>query len=90
MAAFARGEYLHEGCHEKACNDCRCELGIKTRHDAQNFLALSIFLNNFGVRLSAVRKVSLGALLGAGPGLDVCPHCDCLCVYAEHKASCRR
>ena len=90
MAILARGEYLHEGCKEKACNDCRCTLGIKRKEDAQNFLALSIFLCNFGLRLAAVRKVTLGALLGAEHVPDVCPHCGSVVVYAEHKKSCRR
>ena len=90
MAKFAKGDFTHEGCEDKACNDCRCRLGIKSMVDAQNFLALSLFLFQFGHRLEVVMNVTSRGLRGASPALEKCRHCDGLYVYEEHKKFCHR
>ena len=90
MTKFARGDYIHEGCKDKACDDCRCRLVIKEPQDVQNFLALHVFLCQFGLRLEVTSNVTLGGLLGATAALEVCPHCGGHYIYAEHKKLCHR
>ena len=90
MEAFSSRAYVHKGCRDPKCTDSRCMLGIKERQDAQNFLALAIFLSNFGLRLEVVMNVTLGALRGAAHALDVCPYCKGKHIYAEHKKLCHR
>ena len=91
MAMFGSGDYLHKGCYAKgACDDGRCLLGIGSKEDVGDFLALSILMCNFGLSLEVVRTVKLGALLAAAPALDACPHCGGDYVYAEHKNRCPR
>lgn len=90
METFSGGTFFHVGCTDKKCMDTRCRLGIKTVQDAQNFLALAIFLSNFGTRLDVVMNVTLGALRRAAHALDVCPHCGGHYMYAEHKKLCHR
>ena len=65
MAKFAAGEWTHAGC----------ALGIKTVQDAQNFLAMSIFLRQFGPRLEVVQNMTVGGLQEAEAALVVCPYC---------------
>ena len=90
METFSTGTYVHEGCTDTKCKDSRCMLGIKDMQDAQNFLALAIFLSNFGLRLEVAMNVTFGALRGAAHALDVCPYCNGKHMYAEHKKLCHR
>ena len=90
MAKFAQGDFTHKGCKGGACNDCRCRLGIRSEVDAENFLALSLFLCNRGLRLDGVLNVTIGGLVGASHSLDVCPYCGGHYPYAEHKRLCHR
>ena len=91
MAKFAAGEWTHAGCNaRKDCTDCRCRLKIKTLQDAQNFLAASIFIRNFGLRLRDVLNMTVGGLQEAVDALVVCPWCGSKVVYAKHKKTCRR
>ena len=79
MAKFAAGEWTHAGC----------ALGIKTVQDAQNFLAMSIFLRQFGPRLEVVQNITVGGLQEAEAALVVCPYCKSRVVYETHKKRCR-
>ena len=71
METFSSGTHLHEGCTDTKCMDSRCMLGIKTMQGAQNFLALAIFLSNFGLRLEVVTNVTLGGLRGGAMELNL-------------------
>ena len=62
MGAFSSGQHLHAGCKDQECMDSRCMLGIRTMQGVQNFLALAIFLSDFGLRLEVVKDVTLGGL----------------------------
>ena len=62
MGTFSSGPHLHAGCTDTKCMDSRCMLGIKTMQGVQNFLALAIFLDDFGLSLEAVMNVTLGGL----------------------------
>ena len=91
MAKFAVGEWTHAGCDaRKDCTDCRCRLKIKTLQDTQNFLAMSLFIRNFGMRKGDVLNMTVGGLQEAVDALSVCPHCKSKVVYAKHKKRCHR
>ena len=92
LAKLGLGEWIHMGCNARRgdCMDCRCQMEIKCLKDVESFLALSIFIRNFGVRLEVVRHVTLGAVKGARHVIDVCPYCDGKYVYLEHKKLCHR
>ena len=62
MGAFSSGQHLHADCTDPKCMDSRCMLGIRTMQGVQNFLALAIFLSDFGLRLEVVKDVTLGGL----------------------------
>ena len=91
LVKFAASEWTHAGCESrKDCTDCRCRLGVKTLQDAQNFLAMSLFIRSFGLRLQVVINVSVGELQEAVDALVVCPYCESKVGYAKHKKMCHR
>ena len=91
MTKFAAGEWTHAGCNaRKDCTDCRCRLQIKKIQDAQNFLAVSIFLRQFGPRLEAISNITVGGLQEAADALVVCDYCQSKVVYAKHKKFCHK
>ena len=63
-------------------------LGVGTMEGAQDFLALLLYLENFGTRFDVVRNLTLGQLTRAQHSLDECPHCHQSVMYGEHKAVC--
>ena len=63
-------------------------LGMVTMQGAQDFLALLLYLENFGTRFDVVRNLTLGQLTRAQHSLDECPHCHQSVMYGEHKAVC--
>ena len=63
-------------------------LEMVTMQGAQDFLALLLYLENFGTRFDVVRNLTLGQLTRAQHSLDECPHCHQSVMYGEHKAVC--
>jgi len=92
LVKFAASEWTHVGCDaRKDCTDCRCRLGMKTLQDAQNFLAMSVFIRNFGLRLQVVLNMTVGGLQEAEDVLVVCPYCEQkVPKYSKHKKMCHR
>jgi len=92
LVKFAASEWTHVGCDaRKDCRDCRCRLQIKTLQDAQNFLAMSVFIRNFGLRLQVVMNMTVGGLQEAEDALVVCPYCEQkVPKYSKHKKMCHR
>lgn len=76
LERFSRGDFT------SPCLEIRDEQGV------QDFLALLLYLQNFGTRFDVVQNMTVDELTRAQHALDQCPHCLQRVMYGEHKTVC--
>ena len=64
-------------------------IGTRDSDQSERFLALEIYLRSDGLRLDAVRNLSVRDIRTAKRVLSKCPFCDEMVVYRDHKSYCK-